>query len=268
VTFANPALERLHGQWPGGVVGRFIWDFMADDTERESLRDYLQWLVRDQPPPTTYFSKNRHADGGVIDVQMDWNYRHGAQGQLQSFIAIVTDITDRQRMQDALQEQAIRDPLTGLFNRRYLDETLLRELHRCHRYGEPMAVAMLDIDHFKHFNDVYGHNAGDAVLRAIGNLLKGFLRAGDIACRYGGEELTVILPGSTIDDARIRLDDLRRAIMQLRVIYNEDDLPTITVSMGIAAAGEQEVDAAALLGRADVALYQAKENGRNRVVVA
>ena len=171
-------------------------------------------------------------------------------------------------LREALREQAIRDPLTGLFNRRYLDETLHRELHRCQRNDEPLVVAMLDIDHFKHFNDAYSHDAGDAVLRAMGDLLKGFLRAGDIACRYGGEELTVILPGSTLDDARIRLDNLRRAIMQLRVIYNEDNLPTITVSMGIAAAGDQEVDAAALLGRADVALYQAKESGRNRVVVA
>ena len=92
-------------------------------------------------------------------------------------------------LREALREQAICDPLTGLFNRRYLDETLHRELHRCQRNGEPLAVAMLDIDHFKHFNDAYGHNAGDAVLRAMGDLLKGFLRAGDIACRYGGEEV-------------------------------------------------------------------------------
>jgi len=171
-------------------------------------------------------------------------------------------------LREALREQAIRDPLTGLFNRRYLDETLHRELHRCQRNDEPLAVAMLDIDHFKHFNDAYGHDAGDAVLRAIGDLLKGFLRAGDIACRYGGEELTVILPGSTLDDARIRLDSLRCAIMQLRVVYKKDDLPTITVSIGIAAAGEQETDGAALLGRADTALYLAKEQGRNRVIVA
>jgi len=170
-------------------------------------------------------------------------------------------------LREALREQAIRDPLTGLFNRRYLDETLHRELHRCQRNHEPLAVAMLDIDLFKHFNDAHGHDAGDAVLRAMGDLLKGFLRADDIACRYGGEELTVILPGATLDDARMRLDSLRCAIKQLRVLYKEDDLPAITVSMGVAAAGEQEVDAAALLGRADAALYQAKESGRNRVVV-
>ena len=193
---------------------------------------------------------------------------YDAQRRIVGLRGTCSDVTEHHRMEEALREQAIRDPLTGLFNRRYLDEILPRELHRCQRNGEPMAVAMLDIDHFKHFNDAYGHDAGDAVLRAIGDLLKGFLRASDIACRYGGEELAVILPGSTLNNAQIRLDDLRRAIMQLRVIYKADDLPTITVSIGIAAAGEQEVDAAALLDRADVALYQAKENGRNRVVVA
>ena len=265
VTFANPALERLHGQHPGGVVGRFIWDFLADDAERASLRDYLQLLVRDQPPPTTYFSKDRRADGGVIDVQVDWNYRHDAHGQLQGFIAVVTDITDRQRMQDALQEQAIRDPLTGLFNRRYLDETLPRELSRSQRSGESLTVAMLDLDHFKRFNDTYGHEAGDAVLRAVGDLINGSLRAGDLPCRYGGEELTLILHGSTLEDAQLRLDSLRRAIRQTRIPYRGGELPAITVSIGVAEAGPGETDAV-VLGRADAALYHAKAQGRNRVV--
>ena len=170
------------------------------------------------------------------------------------------------KLREALREQAIRDPLTGLFNRRYLDETLRRELHRCQRQGEPLAAAMLDIDHFKRFNDNYGHEAGDNVLRAIGGLLKRSLRTGDIACRYGGEELTMIMPGSPLADAQTRLDSLRQAIMAMQVLYQGEDLPAITVSIGVAAAGEQEVDAAALLGRADAALYLAKEQGRNRVI--
>ncbi|NJM11162.1 MAG: GGDEF domain-containing protein [Synechococcaceae cyanobacterium SM1_2_3] len=119
-------------------------------------------------------------------------------------------------MQAALRDQAIHDPLTGLFNRRYLDETLPHELSRCQRNGEPLAVAMLDIDHFKHFNDVFGHQTGDDVLRAIGDLLNRSLRGSDlIACRYGGEELTVVLCGASLAPARERLDALRQAIMQL-----------------------------------------------------
>ena len=268
VTFANLALERLQGQWEGGLIGRLIWDFLTDDTERESLRDYLQFLIRDQQPPTTYFVKNRRANGDIIDVQVDWTYRRDPQGRLQGFIAVVTDITARKRMQEALREQAIRDPLTGLFNRRYLDETLPRELSRCQRSGEPLTVAMLDLDHFKRFNDAYGHEAGDVVLRSVGDLLGHSMRAGDLFCRYGGEELTLILHGSTLDDARARLESLRQAIMQMRMLYQGGDLPAITVSIGVAAVGKQEMDAAALLARADAALYRAKERGRNRVVTA
>ena len=268
VTFANLALERLQGQWEGGLIGRLIWDFLTDDTERESLRDYLQFLIRDQPSPTPYFVKNRRANGDIIDVQVDWTYRRDPQGRLQGFIAVVTDITARKRMQEALREQAIRDPLTGLFNRRYLDETLPRELSRCQRSGEPLTVAMLDLDHFKRFNDAYGHEAGDVVLRSVGDLLGHSMRAGDLFCRYGGEELTLILHGSTLDDARARLESLRQAIMQMRMLYQGGDLPAITVSIGVAAVGKQEMDAAALLARADAALYRAKERGRNRVVTA
>ena len=181
---------------------------------------------------------------------------------------VMIDNTERHRLEEALREQTIRDPLTGLFNRRYLDETLPRELHRRQRRGEPLAVAMLDVDHFKCFNDNYGHKAGDAVLRAIGELLKHLLRADDVACRYGGEELTVILPGATPDDAQVKLNTVRRAIMAMRVLYQGETLPAITVSVGVAAAGEQETDGAALLGRADAALYLAKEQGRNRVIAS
>ena len=269
VIFANPVLERLYGyEETGSVVGRFIWDFLADETKQGFLRNYLQSLVRDQPPPMPYFAKNRRADGNIIDTQADWSYRRNQYGQLQGFIAVVTDITERKRLQAALQEQAIRDPLTGLFNRRYLDETLPRELSRCQRNGEPLVVAMLDLDHFKRFNDTYGHEAGDTVLRTIGELLGKTLRAGDLPCRYGGEELTLILHGSTLEDARLRLDELRQALRKTRMVYRGGELPAITVSIGVTAAEAAETDATTLLNRADAALYQAKAQGRDRVVAA
>ena len=269
VIFANPVLERLYGyEETGSVVGRFIWDFLADENKQGFLRNYLQSLVRDQPPPMPYFAKNRRADGNIIDTQADWSYRRNQYGQLQGFIAVVTDITERKRLQAALQEQAIRDPLTGLFNRRYLDETLPRELSRCQRNGEPLVVAMLDLDHFKRFNDTYGHEAGDTVLRTIGELLGKTLRAGDLPCRYGGEELTLILHGSTLEDARLRLDELRQALRKTRMVYRGGELPAITVSIGVTAAEAAETDATTLLNRADAALYQAKAQGRDRVVAA
>ena len=125
---------------------------------------------------------------------------------------------------------------------------------------------MLDLDHFKRFNDSHGHSAGDSVLRAVGDLLNRSLRGGDIACRYGGEELTVVMPGSPVADARARLDSLREAVMQVHVPYRDGALPAITVSIGIATAQPQETDAATLLERADIALYQAKTQGRNCIV--
>ena len=268
ITFANPALEHLCGYPDRGLVGRFIWDFLADDAKRKILHDYLPILIHEQPPPTSYFAKIHRPDGSTIDVQVDWSYHRDEHHQLQGFIAVVTDITERNRLQEMLQERAIRDPLTGLFNRRYLDETLPRELSRCQRSGELLVVAMLDLDHFKRFNDTYGHEAGDTVLRAVGDLLGRSLRAGDLACRYGGEELTLILHGSALEDAQLRIDGLRRAIRQTRMAYRGSELPAITVSIGVAAAEATETDATTLLSRADTALYQAKAQGRDRVVVA
>ncbi len=171
-------------------------------------------------------------------------------------------------LQETLRAQAIRDPLTGLFNRRFLDESLARELLRRRRTGEPLVVAMLDLDHFKHFNDTYGHEAGDLVLQAVGALLLRSTRTSDLACRYGGEELTLVLPRATLDDARVRLEALRQAVAELRVPYQGGELPAITVSIGAVAARPAEQDAPAVLGRADAELYRAKHQGRNRVVVA
>ncbi|RKT44786.1 GGDEF domain-containing protein [Thiocapsa rosea] len=169
-------------------------------------------------------------------------------------------------LREALREQAIRDGLTGLFNRRYLEETLPRELARCNRVGEPLTVAMLDLDHFKRFNDTYGHEAGDLALSAVGNLLGEWVRGSDIVCRYGGEELMLILPATTPDGARGRLEELRSAVTRLRMHCNGVELPGITVSIGSAVAEPHESEATDLIRRADLALYRAKARGRNCVV--
>lgn len=172
------------------------------------------------------------------------------------------------RLRVALQEQATHDVLTGLFNRRYLDETLPRELHRVQRAGGELTLAMLDIDHFKHFNDEMGHEAGDLVLRGIGRILREHLRKSDVGCRYGGEELLVIMPDSSIEDAQSRLADICDLIRNMKIRYREDLLPSVTVSVGIAGTAEQTIHEAALLRAADDALYAAKAAGRDRIVVA
>lgn len=170
-------------------------------------------------------------------------------------------------LQLQLREQATRDSLTGLYNRRYLDGTLERELARCQRDDQPLALMMIDIDHFKRINDTYGHPAGDEVLRRVGALLASAARAGDVACRYGGEEFVLLLPTMTTTIARERAEALRTAFAAITVEFGDARVQA-TLSIGIAVFPGHGSAAADLLRRADEALYRAKECGRNRVEVA
>ena len=170
------------------------------------------------------------------------------------------------KLREALRNQSIRDPLTGLFNRRYMEETLEREMRRAERSHQPLGVVMLDLDHFKHFNDTYGHAAGDLLLRELGALLNTRLRGSDIACRYGGEEFALILPEMPLDIIRQRVEALRLGIKQLYVRHRGQSLGTVTVSAGIAMFPEHAAAGEALLRAADRALYHAKAEGRDRVV--
>ena len=169
------------------------------------------------------------------------------------------------RLRESLRLQSIRDPLTGLYNRRYLEESLTREIARCGRRNLPLSVIMLDVDHFKQFNDTHGHGGGDALLAAVGQLLSSRLRGEDIACRYGGEEFTVILPESDSSDALRRAEELRLALSQMSVPLSGKTLPPITASLGVASYPVDGVAGLTLLRKADAALYRAKRSGRNRV---
>lgn len=172
------------------------------------------------------------------------------------------------RLRAAMREQAIRDPLTGLFNRRYLEETLGREVQRACRQERALSVLMLDLDHFKRLNDTYGHDAGDLVLHAVGDFLRSRTRTEDIACRCGGEEFVVIMPESTLENAARRAQEICDGIGQLRMEYQTRSLGAITVSIGVSGlASPGEGSGLALLKAADIALYRAKREGRNRVVV-
>jgi len=169
---------------------------------------------------------------------------------------------------EELRLLAIRDPLTGLFNRRYMEESLERELHRAARNDLSLAAIMIDLDHFKGFNDTWGHDAGDAVLREVGTLLKECGRGEDIACRYGGEEFTLILTSAGPEVACLRAEQFRQAARSLDVQHGGRSLGGITVSAGVAAFPEHGFTAAEILRAADKALYQAKARGRDQVVVS
>lgn len=169
---------------------------------------------------------------------------------------------------EELQQQAIRDPLTGLFNRRYLDETLPREIHRALREGQDLAVVMIDLDHFKAFNDQWGHEAGDSVLLGVAEALLDRLRASDIACRYGGEEILIVMPGADADEAVRRISAISSQVRNMGARVMGRNLPPVTFSAGVATVPEHGDNAEMLVRAADRALYMAKETGRDRVVVA
>ena len=171
-------------------------------------------------------------------------------------------------LRETLRQQSIRDPLTGLYNRRYMEEALQRELKRAQREKKPVAVIMFDIDHFKAFNDTAGHDAGDALLHELGALLAGTTRGGDIVCRYGGEEFLAVLPGADIGDALQHAEKLRGEAAALTVHHRGKALPNCTISLGVAVYPESAAQAGELLKAADNALYRAKEEGRNRVAQA
>jgi diguanylate cyclase (GGDEF)-like protein/PAS domain S-box-containing protein len=171
------------------------------------------------------------------------------------------------RLRDELRQQAIRDPLTDLFNRRYLEEALPRELYQAQRRKMPLSIVMLDMDGFKQFNDSFGHGPGDALLREFGRTLRNHLRKGDISCRYGGDEFLLVMADSSIADTQERLEQLRTSLKSLQIHYGEQVLGMITLSAGIAQTPEHGTTTAELLRAADEALYAAKQAGGNRTVI-
>ena len=171
------------------------------------------------------------------------------------------------KLRTQLRDQSIRDIQTGLYNRRYLEESLPRELARAEREKYAVAVFMLDVDHFKKFNDTYGHEAGDAVLHALGRALNESVRADDLACRFGGEEFTVALPRVSPKQAREWAERFMQRIRGMEVKTGGQLLPGVTVSIGLAFAPEHGTDPETVIQTADHALYEAKRTGRDRLVV-
>jgi diguanylate cyclase (GGDEF)-like protein len=171
------------------------------------------------------------------------------------------------RLRETLRNQSIRDPLTNLYNRRYVQESLEREVHRARRNKRPVSVVMLDVDHFKSFNDTFGHDAGDAVLKAVAAVFKSNVRKEDIVCRYGGEEFMLVLPDASLDNAGRRAEFVRSAVEDMHVTHDGRKLDEVTLSMGVASFPSHGQTWEAVVAAADAALYKAKRAGRNRVVL-
>jgi diguanylate cyclase (GGDEF)-like protein len=212
---------------------------------------------------------------------------HDRLGALEGRIIVAYDVTERKLLENKLteannllklqladidaltarlHEQAIRDPLTGAFNRRFFAESLDKEAARAVRENIQFSVIIMDVDHFKQFNDTYGHKCGDIVLQALAGFLNDNTRRGDIVCRYGGEEFVILMPDASLESAYIRAEFLRSKFEQLEVEYDGQKLKC-TISLGVASYPIHATDSDSLLIVADHALYESKSHGRNRVTV-
>jgi diguanylate cyclase (GGDEF)-like protein len=189
-------------------------------------------------------------------------------GPLQEVIELASISIAGLNLRGKLEHQSIRDGLTGLFNRHFMEIALERELRRAARHNKPVAILMLDIDHFKEFNDTYGHDAGDTVLRELGEALLQSVRNEDILCRYGGEEFVAIMPELSLDAAMERAESLRRMVSEMRVRIRGESLREITLSIGVAVYPQHAETLEEVLRAADRALYEAKHLGRNRAIPA
>ncbi|MCU1321963.1 MAG: diguanylate cyclase [Acidobacteriaceae bacterium] len=187
---------------------------------------------------------------------------------LQQIVELTAMTIASLKLRVKLQYQSIRDPLTELYNRNFMEVACDRELRRAHRKQSTLAVFMLDVDHFKTFNDGLGHAAGDITLREVAEVFKRCVRAEDIICRYGGEEFAIILPEIALEIALERAEAIRRSVSEMRLWMHDVRMPEITISIGVAMYPVDGTTMEQLLRSADQALYQAKRTGRNKVLVA
>ncbi|KAB2921378.1 MAG: diguanylate cyclase [Dechloromonas sp.] len=291
-TYVSPAIESARGFLPEEVVGQTVRDSLsAASYERvmDLLGDHLQRLAAGDMTAISGMAEIEqvHKDGSLVPAEVMASFLLDAAGQPVGVLGISRNNAERRAveaqlraandqlrqqldeigsLQEALKEQAIRDSLTGCFNRRYLDETLERELWRARREGYPLAVVILDLDHFKQINDTYGHQAGDEALRVLADRLRADIRHEDVLCRYGGEEFVILMPRMPLVIAAERAERWRASIAAIRVRFGSFEL-RFSASAGVAGYPDHARMPDDLMHCADVALYQAKENGRNRVVV-
>jgi diguanylate cyclase (GGDEF)-like protein/PAS domain S-box-containing protein len=271
ITDVNPYLINMLGYSREEFIEKKLWEmgaFQDIEASKESF-EALQKneYIRYEDLPL------RAKSGKLMDVEFVSNvYWAGNEKVIQCNIR---DISERKQAQDALlksqellREQSVRDHLTGLFNRRYMEETLERELLRASRKHLSLGIIMLDIDEFKRFNDTHGHAAGDVILRELGSLLIKHVRGEDVACRYGGDEFLIILPDVSQEITRERAETLCKHARLINAQVDGQTLGAITLSLGVVVFPENGSTSTIILKAADGALYRAKHEGRNRVAAA
>jgi diguanylate cyclase (GGDEF)-like protein/PAS domain S-box-containing protein len=283
ITYVNPRFAVLTGYTPSEVIGKNPSVLQSGYTPEEVYREMWDTIKSGQTWQGEFLNRKKNGDlyweNAVIAPVMD------QAGHVLNFIAVKEDITERKRAEDdlrtanqqlesrlreiealqaSLREQAIRDPLTHLHNRRFLSESIEQEFHHAKRMLESLSVILLDIDHFKVINDTYGHAVGDACLVALANLLRGHARKADISCRYGGEEFVLVLPATNLEGAAQYAERLRRLVANEVFIIDALELK-FTISLGISAYPAHGTSHSEIINKADDAMYASKRAGRNRV---
>jgi diguanylate cyclase (GGDEF)-like protein/PAS domain S-box-containing protein len=267
-SYSNAKFDEMFGYSSEEVQGLGLLE-LAVESDRALVAANIDKRVRGEVDRLVYIFQGLRKNGEVIDVEC-----HSSVMQVDNrllLVSLLMDITERTQaalavhvLQEELRVQAERDGLTGLYNRRFLEESFRRELLLAERTEHPVSVIMGDLDHFKTVNDRDGHLAGDEVLRVFGALMQYNARASDIICRYGGEEFLLVLPGMTEEGATRRAEQLRRAMAATPVRYGASQI-TVTASFGVATFPSHGRTTDELIAAADSALYSAKTDGRNRV---
>jgi len=254
----TPSIEKISKYIQGALANQpqyFEWTFIKANATSFEAEVRLKRVDLGGEP---------HLMASFVDIS---ERKRAERDLIKANALLETRVAEIEKLQDQLQEQAIRDPLTGLFNRRYLEENLAQAIARADRYKYPISLVMIDIDHFKIVNDTFGHKAGDEMLVELSNLLRSQIRKGDTICRYGGEEFVVLMPRASWEAARQRANQWRAAFEALHVPYDGKTMNT-TFSVGIATLSPEKNDIEDGMREADIALYRSKAEGRNRVTVS
>jgi diguanylate cyclase (GGDEF)-like protein/PAS domain S-box-containing protein len=272
ILYISPSCTRVVGWTPDQLIGTSAFaGICAEDLPR--VRQAVEALKLGKTEEARVIHRNRHREKGEIWVETNLRVtRAPGTGEIDGAVAIARDMTEHKDLQDRLAALAISDGLTGLANRRQFDERLRDEWARAKRDGTPLSLLLMDVDHFKKFNDQYGHQTGDACLRAIAQVLaKEARRPADLAARYGGEEFVLLLPNTDAEDCEGVGERVRRAVHELALPHAQNSPSLkVTVSLGgatdLPAGGTAE--STSLVEAADLALYTAKDGGRDRLVMS